>query len=261
VTDVTDVTAPVDVGHAVFALHEPHVGHERDFNRWYERDHMYVGGILAPWTIGAARWVATAPLKARRFGSAPFGPITDGSYLTTYWIQRDRLAEQQKWVAGELGGATRFDHKDVQTATTYDRVAAWRRDTDGPPPFLALAHGYRGLSWLVLSRAAGVDIADLSRWLFDEYAREHWSESAVASAVAFAPRPKEPWWPPAAPEVDGVGDRLMVACFLDEDPTSCWDPLFEPLADAIDGVGYVLFAAPFAPTEVGTDRYCDELRP
>jgi hypothetical protein len=249
---MTAARNPVDVGHAVFALHEPHAGHERDFNRWYERDHMYVGGILAPWTIGAARWVATPALKARRFGSGPFGPIGDGSYLTAYWIQRDRLADQQQWVAKELTGASRFDDKTVQTATTYDRVAAWRRDADGVPLFLALAHGYRGLGWLVLQRAADTDIAGVSGWLFDTYAREHWSGSAVASAIAFAPRPKEPWWPPAAPEVEGVGDRLMVACFLDDDPMSCWDALFAPLAAAIAGVGDVLFAGPFAPTVVGT---------
>jgi hypothetical protein len=236
----------------VFALHEPDPGREQDFNRWYERDHMYIGGILAPWTIGAGRWVATAALKARRFGSGPFGPLTEGSYLTAYWIQRDRLADQQKWVAGELAGATRFDGKSVQTATTYDRVGAWQRDADGVPPFLALAHGYPALAWLVLQRATDVSIGELADWLFEKYAGEVWSGSAVASAIGFAPRPKEPWWPPAAPEVEGVGDRVMVACFLEEDPVLGWDRLFAPLADAIDGVGEILFVGPFVATVVGT---------
>lgn len=240
--------SPVDVGHAVFALHEPLSGHERDFNRWYERDHMYVGGVLAPWTIGAARWVATDELKARRFGSGPFGPLTDGSYLTLYWIQRDRLADQQRWVAENLIGATRFDHKRVQTATTYDRLSAWERDDDGPPVFLALAHGYRGLAWLVLQRSADADQKALSDWLFGDYARAHWAGSGVAAAIAFAPRPKEPWWPPAAPEVAGVGERVMVSCFLDDDPVNCWDKAFGPLADVVD----VLFAGPFRPAAVGT---------
>src|SRR5882762_10450063 len=143
----------VDVGHAVFALHEPNPGHERDFNRWYERDHMYIGGILAPWTIGATRWAAPGPLKSCRFGSGAFGPIADGDFLATYWIQQDRIADQQQWVAEYLPGATRFEHKTVQTATTYDRVSAWQRDPDGVPVFLALAHGYPALAWLVLQRA------------------------------------------------------------------------------------------------------------
>jgi hypothetical protein len=249
----------VDVGHAVFALHEPNPGCERAFNRWYERDHMYVGGILSPWTIGAARWVATARLKGLRFGSGPFGALTDGSYLATYWIQRDQLADQQKWVAEQLTGAARFDGKSVQTATTYDHVGAWRRDPDGVPLFLALAHGYRGVAWLVLQRSADGTVADLSRWLFEDYAPEHWSGSAVASAIGFSPRPKEPWWPRAAPEVEGVEDRLMVACFIDEEPSQSWSELFAPLPGSIAGVGEVLFAGPFIPTVVGTDRYCDEL--
>ncbi|OBJ90919.1 hypothetical protein [Mycobacterium asiaticum] len=245
--------APVDVGHAVFALHEPLPGHERDFHRWYERDHMYVGGILAPWTIGAARWVASDELKALRFGSGPFGPLTDGRYLTLYWIQQDRLADQQNWVAENLTGASRYEHKTVQTATTYDRVAIWTRDHDGVPPFLALAHGYPGLVWLVLERAPEVSLDALGDWLFGAYAGDRWAGSAVASAIGFAPRPKEPWWPPAAPEVAGVGERLMVACFLEDDPAAGWDRAFAPLADAVTGVGRVLFAGPFRPTVVGTD--------
>lgn len=254
------MTSPVDVGHAVFALHEPNPGCEHEFNRWYDRDHMYIGGILAPWTIGAARFVATAELKALRFGSRPFGPLTDGSFLTLYWIQRDRLADQQKWVAEHLVGSNRYEHKTVQTATTYDRVATWQRDADGPPLFLALAHGYPGLAWLVLERAPDVELHTLADWLFQTYARDRWLGTCVASAIGFSPRPKEPWWPPAAPEVEGVGDRLMVACFLEDDPRTCWNKVVAPLAGAIADVGRVLFAGPFIPTVVGTDRYCDALR-
>lgn len=257
------MAAEIEVGHAVFALHEPNPGRERDFNRWYEREHMYIGGILAPWTIGASRWVATAALKRQRFGSGAFGPIACGSYFTAYWIQQGRLADQQKWVSEQLAGemATRFDDKSVQTATTYDRVGSWQRDSDGVPPYLALAHHYPGLVWLVLQRADNRDIADLANWLFDDYADRYWTKSVVASAVAFSPRPKEPWWPPAAPEVDGVGERLMVACFLEEDPSRSWDRLFAPLQEAITSVGEALFAGPFIPTVVGTDRHCDALHP
>ena len=42
---------PVDVGAALFSLHDPHAGHERDFNRYYERDHMYSAALLAPFTL------------------------------------------------------------------------------------------------------------------------------------------------------------------------------------------------------------------
>ena len=263
-----DEGAPVDVGAAVFALHDPHRGSEREFNRWYERDHMYLGGVLAPWTIGASRWVATASLKGLRFPAAgPFGPATDGTYLASYWIQHGRLEDQQRWVADQManGPGRSFAERNVQTATTYDRVGTWQRDIGGGgvPPFLALAHGYPALAWLVLERASDTPLGDLVTWLIEVHAPSRWSDSAVALALGFSPRPKEPWWPPAAPDVAGVGDRLMVACFLECDPHEVWRPLFEPLAGAIEGagVGKVLLAAPFLAAVPGTDRYVDELWP
>ena len=137
----------VSLGGAIFALHDPHPGSERAFNRYYERDHMYAAGVLAPWTIGAQRWVATAALKALRYPDpGPFGPARAGSYLASYWIQAERLAEQQAWVSEQMAGLNAagrtFEERDVQTATVYDLLGTWERDTDGVPPFLALAHRY-----------------------------------------------------------------------------------------------------------------------
>ena len=136
---------PVDVGAALFALHDPHRGHERAFNRYYERDHMYAAAVLAPYTIAGQRWVATRDLKDRRVPEAgPFGPRTAGSYLTMYWIQAGHLADQQAWVneqmASLVAAGRTFGERDVQIATVFDRVAAYRRDPDGVPPILALDH-------------------------------------------------------------------------------------------------------------------------
>ena len=80
-------------------------------------------------------------------------------------------------------------------------------------------------------------------------------------AVAFTPRPKEPWWPAAAPEVEGVGDRLFVVCFTETDPRDVWDEHFAGLDKELDaaGVGRVLLAAPFVPCVVGTDTHADQL--
>src|SRR2546425_9899446 len=38
----------VELGHAIFALVEPHRGHEVAWNRWYERDHLIAAGSCAP---------------------------------------------------------------------------------------------------------------------------------------------------------------------------------------------------------------------
>jgi hypothetical protein len=64
---MADDDAPVGIGAGIFALHDPHRGYERAFNRYYERDHMYAAAILAPWTIAGQRFVATADLKAMRY--------------------------------------------------------------------------------------------------------------------------------------------------------------------------------------------------
>src|SRR5262249_34919395 len=43
------------LGAGIIALHDPHRGHEHDFNVWYEADHMLAAGTMAPWTIAGAR--------------------------------------------------------------------------------------------------------------------------------------------------------------------------------------------------------------
>src|SRR6266498_3864809 len=53
----------VDLGAGIFALHDPHRGHERDFNRYYERDDMYAAAMLSAWRISGQRLVATADPK------------------------------------------------------------------------------------------------------------------------------------------------------------------------------------------------------
>jgi len=255
----------VALGAAIFALRDPHSGHEAGFSRWYERDHMYAGGVLAPWTMGAARWVATAELKKLRYPDpGPFGPAAAGSFLASYWIQAGRLEEQQQWVAAtlaDLGPDRQFRERDVQTATTYDVLGCWRRDADGVPPFLALAHGYPGVVWVVAERSPSIALDTFAARLLDSVAPALWAESPVAMAVACSPRAKEPWWPAAAPEVPGVGERVMLACFVETDPTDVWDELFVPLGRRLldSGLGRALLVAPFVAVVPGTDRYVDEL--
>ncbi len=261
---------PVDLGAAIFALHDPLRGHEVAFHRYYERDHMYAAAIMAPWTIAGQRFIATHDLKALRYpSSGPFGPATAGSFLTAYWIQDGRLADQQSWVAEQMlelnaGGRT-FSERTVQTATAYDLVGTWERDVDGVPPWLALDHRYPGLVWLVVERTPATPLEDLAEGLCDGVFPDEFgaNSSPVAMAVLFTPRPKEPWWPPAAPDVPGVGERIMVALFLEDDPRTAWDVYFDGLGASIErrGHGRALLVAPFIPTVPGTDRHLDQLWP
>jgi hypothetical protein len=256
----------VALGNAIFALHDPHPGHEVAFNRFYERDHMFAA-IFAPFTMWAQRWVATAALKDLRYpADGPFGmPSVRGSYLTMYWIQAGHLDDQQLWTAGftkllDDHGRT-FQERDVMSATTYEFVGDVARDDDGVPPELTLAHQYPGAVWTFIERDPETSLDEVRDWMLGEHLPLVLADAPVASTLAFTPMPKAAWWPAAAPEVPGVGDRLVLVHFLETAPTECWDPYFARLGAGIDASGkaQTLLVAPFVPTVPGTDRYCDEL--
>ncbi len=48
----------VAIGGALITMVEPHVGHEYEYNRWYEDDHFYSGAMAMPW-MQAARYSDT----------------------------------------------------------------------------------------------------------------------------------------------------------------------------------------------------------
>ena len=256
----------VDLGAGIFALHDPHPGHEREFNRYYERDHMYAAAILAPWTIAGQRFVATSDLKRLRYpADGPFGPIREGSYLTMYWIVAGKLDEQQAWVSDQMkllnaAGRT-FDQRSVQTATSYDYLGSWRRDPDGVPPFQALDRRYPGVVWMAVERSDEASVAELAQWLAGDFLPANFASSPVALAPMFTPRAKEPWWPAAAPEVPGVGERVFITFFVEDDVRQIWQEQFADLGAKLDVTGRcrTLMVAPFIPTIPGTDTYTDQL--
>ena len=256
----------VDLGAGIFALHDPHPGHEHEFNRYYERDHMYAAAILAPWTIAGQRFVATSDLKRLRYpADGPFGPIREGSYLTMYWIVAGKLDEQQAWVSDQMkllnaAGRT-FDQRSVQTATSYDYLGSWRRDPDGVPPFQALDRRYPGVVWMAVERSDEASVAELAQWLAGDFLPANFASSPVALAPMFTPRAKEPWWPAAAPEVPGVGERVFITFFVEDDVRQIWQEHFADLGGKLDATGRcrTLMVAPFIPTIPGTDTYTDQL--
>jgi hypothetical protein len=80
-------------------------------------------------------------------------------------------------------------------------------------------------------------------------------------ALLFTPKPKGSFWPKAAPEVPGLGERILVACFVEEAPAACFERRFGELGAALDagGRGRALFVAPFVPVVPGVDPPQDEL--
>ena len=97
---------PIRVGSMLFVLTDPGVGHEVEYNRWYERDHFYAGCMIGPWLFAGRRWVATRDLKDLRFrdGLVARPESTRGSYVAIYWIHRRprRRARRLGHRAGQL---------------------------------------------------------------------------------------------------------------------------------------------------------------
>jgi hypothetical protein len=257
----------VELGHAIFAFVEPHRGHERAWNRWYERDHLVAAGSCAPWTMATARWLATRRLKALRYPKQnPIcQPVERGTFLAAIWIQKGRFEEQQSWVAERMrvlaAHGRNFERRDVLTTAGYDYLGAALRDEDGVPPELALDRRYPGIVLVWTERRPGTSLEGLRGWLAGEFLPGVVEKSPIALALLFTPKPKASWWPKAAPEVPGVGERILVACFGEEDPAACFAPRFADLGAALDagGRGRTLLVAPFAPVVPGTDPPADEL--
>ncbi len=256
----------VQLGYSIMALHEPERGYEAAFNRWYERDHFYGAAMFAPYTIAGQRWVATGALKDLRYPSeGPFdGPSRLGSYLTFFFIQAGHLEDQQSWVSEEqarlVAAGRTYDRRSVQTATVHRYLGGAFRDADGVPPETALDHRYPGLVWTWVERQGTAPVEEVATSLLDDVVGPSLRGSPVAMALAFTPMPKAPWWPKAAPEVPGVGERIVLAQFLEVAPTECWDA-FAKQGAALEETGHArtLLVAPFIPTVPGTDTYTDQL--
>lgn len=257
----------VELGHAIFGFVQPHPGQELAWNRYYERDHLIAAGTCAPWTIAVQRWLATRRHKAVRYPrDNPIAqPFDKGVFVAAIWIQKDRFVDQQTWVAeqmkilGEQGRT--FEERDVLTTASYDYMGGAFRDVDGVPPELALDHRYPGLVLAWVDRDPGCSLEALRDHLVGEVLPALIERSQTAMALCFTPLPKADWWPKASPEVPGVGDRLLVAGFVERDPLEDWEDRFAGWGKALEagGLGRTIFVAPFVPVVPGIDPDLEEL--
>ena len=73
-------THAVAIGGALITMVEPHVGHEYEYNRWYEDDHFYSGAMAMPWIQAGRRFVAPRDLQLLRYPEDSFiaRPVTAG---------------------------------------------------------------------------------------------------------------------------------------------------------------------------------------
>jgi hypothetical protein len=256
---------PVEVGHMLFTMVDPHRGHEVAYNRWYERDHFYAGCLVGPWLFAGRRWVAPRALKALRYpreSELAKPDVTAGSYVAVYWIHAGRFDEHREWAGTQVRwlyqNGRGFAARTHVHTLLYDLEWTRYRDADPVPIELALDHGYAGMASLAVRRAPGTGAKALETWWRHELPR-FFEGSAVACATSWKPVPQR-GAPMDIPVVEEPDDLRMHLFFLDRDPLDGWSR-FEELGRALEasGLGRVVFASPWLPTVVGTDRYVGDL--
>jgi hypothetical protein len=266
--DVESASSPVRIGRMLFTMVDPNRGREVAYNRWYERDHFYAGCLVGPWLFAGRRWVATRALKDLRFPEhSPFAhPVDAGSYLSIYWVHAGHEDEHFAWARKQVyrlySDGRGFSERSHAHTRLYDFDQAHYRESDGVPIELALDHCYGGLvviasepstgsSHETLARAAAPSV----RSLLDEApSMEIVSDWRVHVEGGDFTAPMD------LGADGGTDDRLVQLCFLAQSPEAAWPAVRRYAASlAALGAGTVSFAAPFIPTNVGTDLYCDEL--
>jgi hypothetical protein len=256
----------IELGHAMITMVEPtrDAARLREYNRWYEHDHAYSGVMVGPWAFSFGRFVATRPLKELRYPSPSTvaDPIDNGSFIAFYWYLKDKVDEHFAWSFPQTQwlneqGRMNADRDHVSTSL-YDFVGSVNRPGWTVPAEVSLDHRYDGVVVAWVDRAADGDVGDLQQWLLTDGLPSVVSEgSPVAQALVFSPRDF-----PGVPGTGvGVGEKLCVAFFLQDDPRESWDAQFRKLGDAIAAscLGTVGLVAPFIPVVPGTDTYLDEL--
>jgi hypothetical protein len=261
---------PVKVGSILLTLVDPHVGFERAYNRWYERDHYYGGCMIGPFLYAGSRWVATRELKDLRWpagGEVVAKPTDAGSYVAIYWVEEGHHADHfDVWARDQVRtlyaeGRGFPERRHIHTIL-FDHLGATYRDDDPVPVHLALDHGYDGILAVWMDAKEG-DARQLASTLAAEHLPKLLAGSGIEIAASFTPSAGEN--DPKDVPMDlgtraGGPERLLQLLFLHGDVR---DEVAKVRAytEAVEAAGLadVRLGAPFLKTVVGTDRYVDQL--
>jgi hypothetical protein len=116
---------PVEVGSMLFTMVDPNRGHEKAYNRWYERDHYYGGCMIGAGWFAGSRWVAPRELKDLRFpANSPFAaPLDAGSWRAVGACVGPR-GSRVRMVVSELRGELLYFSMVTITTVGYGDVLA-----------------------------------------------------------------------------------------------------------------------------------------
>jgi hypothetical protein len=150
----------------VYTLVDVHDGHDAQFEEWYENDHFYAGGVLAPYVLSGRRWYASRALRESRFVS-PECPLPDpgaGTNLATYFVTDGGLRSFYEWINPQLmtlraGGRMFADRTHVNTdGYRLESVLSFPGES-GVPAHVVGDHPFVGLFVAYLD-ASGEGAAD-----------------------------------------------------------------------------------------------------
>lgn len=256
------------IGHALITMVEPHPGHERSYNRWYEDDHFNSGAMAMPWMFAGRRWVAPTWLQSLRYPSdfAVAQPVEAGKYITLYWLTEGRYDDHMAWTVAtnkrlKADDRIHMDRTHVYTAFQAYRGASYRDET-GPRDIHALDYPFGGLVLEVIDAPSQSGREALLEWLKSERVPQALAGSDAMMCLYFQPTPLPADKMSYVKDVEGVDNRLTLLWFLEGDPAASWDRSFAGNGERVSasGLGRMELAAPFIPTLPGTDKYVDQLR-
>lgn len=257
----------VALGSAIMTLVDPWRGHEVEFNRWYERDHLYGGASLGPSVFSAARFLARASEKDVRRLSGECDPDV-GTMLSLYWLVGDG-ADYWQWSADNvkrLSAEGRMSAKaTVCTAQFLQQPWAERRDPDGVPPEVALDRRFPGLVVTIVEAERPTAPEEFFYWYRTACVRPLLAEHGRAElALGFSSQPIGKLGTSALHQdaAESAESRWLVGLwFLDGDPCAEGGHLLAEHEKSMVQAGYgrTVWASPFVTTVPGTDRYLDEV--
>lgn len=262
---VREVDEPIRVGTMLWVFTDPHRGHELAYNRWYERDHYYGGCMIGAANFAGSRWVATRRHKDARIPSEPEMPFPRdaGSYACVYYILDGCHDEWLEWSTPQVHHLYETDRGF--TARTHYNTGTYRyewrayRDVNPVPLELAFDHRYAGMVAQFVTLEDGVSRDEMDKW-FDAYLPQWLPGSPIATVSSWSTIPLLDTKPDFVPDDREHRERVLILHLHEDDPLESWDRHRQLAADLEDsGIAQVALAAPFAATEVGTDRYVDEL--
>lgn len=136
-----------------FTLVDVVPGHEAAFNRWYENDHFYAGGVLGPAVLGGRRWYAPQALRSARFAGdpCPFADPTAGTNLATYFFNVPHGGQEfRDWVGPQIAELRRQGRMFAERVALSIAFYTFDGVVDGPgafalPPHAAADHPFGGL--------------------------------------------------------------------------------------------------------------------